>query len=648
MKKIYVLLLLCMPFISRSQIFSPDSLKRGLENANNDSLRIQILGEIVDYYAFNQFDSSLYYSATLFNLAQKNHDLYGVCLGSFAMFHAFNCKGEYEKALEADLNLNRAATNLKPVKPWLLSISYYFKGLLYREMLDYPKASFQFREAVRIQDSLKGDEADNCGSYSQMALIYKSLQKPDSAMWNAREGYELATRSEHYRKFLCLSLYVLGNTCVYHNEFDLADHYFRLSIQECITYNNIYFLARNYNSLALLMSKKNKLDSTIYYAKIGLQLSTQHDFGDFILEASTLLKEAYKKQGNTDSTLKYMEILQTEMNKNYGQANAKKFQEYIYNEDLHQQEMSAASQSLKEKTRIYYLLTALAVTILLIFFIYRSGLQKQKANRDIAKAYDELKEAQVQLLHQEKMASLGELTAGIAHEIQNPLNFVNNFSDINTDLIDELTTELLAGNNEEAISIAKDIKANEQKITHHGKRADSIVKGMLQHSRNSTGIKESTDLNALVEQYLLLSYHGLKAKEKNFRAAMRTEYDQSIGNISIISQDISRVLLNLFNNAFYAVSEKEKQLNIGYEPILTVKTKRLEKKVEISVKDNGNGVPQKILDKIFQPFFTTKPTGQGTGLGLSLSYDIVKAHGGEIKVDTKEGEYTEFKVLLPV
>jgi two-component system, NtrC family, sensor kinase len=270
-------------------------------------------------------------------------------------------------------------------------------------------------------------------------------------------------------------------------------------------------------------------------------------------------------------------------------------------------------------------------------------------------------QAQAQLVQSEKMASLGELTAGIAHEIQNPLNFVNNFSEVNTELIDELKTELATGNMQQAVDIADNIKENEEKIVSHGKRADAIVKGMLQHSRSSSGVKEPTDINALADEYLRLAYHGLRAKDKSFNATMKTEYDETlsadeagIGTINIVPQDIGRVLLNLYTNAFYVVTEKRKTAGDEYEPTVTVSTKLISplqgglRVAEIKVKDNGNGIPQKVLEKIFQPFFTTKPTGQGTGLGLSLAYDIVKAHGGQIKVETKEGEGTAFVIGLPL
>jgi two-component system NtrC family sensor kinase len=276
---------------------------------------------------------------------------------------------------------------------------------------------------------------------------------------------------------------------------------------------------------------------------------------------------------------------------------------------------------------------------------------QEEVNRQTAEirtTLDNLKSTQSQLIQSEKMASLGELTAGIAHEIQNPLNFVNNFSEVSNELISEMVEEVDNGNTNEAKAIAENIKQNLEKIINHGKRADAIVKGMLQHSRSNVGVKEPTDINALADEYLRLAYHGLRAKDNSFNATMKTDFDESIGKINIIPQDIGRVLLNLFNNAFYAVAEKKKQIDDNYEPKISVSTKKINDKVVLMVMDNGNGISQKMVDKIFQPFFTTKPTGQGTGLGLSLSYDIVKAHGGEIKVETKEGEGSEFTIELPL
>jgi two-component system NtrC family sensor kinase len=272
-------------------------------------------------------------------------------------------------------------------------------------------------------------------------------------------------------------------------------------------------------------------------------------------------------------------------------------------------------------------------------------LSRQK--EELEKTLAHLKLTQVQLVHSAKMASLGELTAAIAHEIQNPLNFINNFSDLNTELIGEMKEEIRKGNPDETKALANDIEENERKINQHGKRAEAIVKGMLQHTRVSTGKKELTNIKALAEEYLRLCYHGLKAKDKAFDANFTAEFDDSNSKIEIVPEDIGRMLLNLYNNAFYAVNEKKKQLNGSFEPTVSVYTKRVGDWIEITIKDNGVGIPGKVVDKIFQPFFTTKPAGQGTGLGLSLSYDIVKAHGGELKVETKEGEGAVFSILLP-
>jgi signal transduction histidine kinase len=281
-----------------------------------------------------------------------------------------------------------------------------------------------------------------------------------------------------------------------------------------------------------------------------------------------------------------------------------------------------------------------------------------KQTEELQLALSELKSTQAQLIQSEKMASLGELTAGIAHEIQNPLNFVNNFSEVSIELLEELKEEVLDklpdNVKEEADDIINDITQNLSKINQHGKRADAIVKGMLQHSRATTGKKEPTDINALADEYLRLSYHGLRAKDKSFNAGMKTSFDPELGKIEAIPQDLGRVLLNLFNNSFYSVTEKKRSLGEGYDPTVTVNTQKIRSSsganmVQITVEDNGTGIPQKVLDKIYQPFFTTKPTGQGTGLGLSMSYDIItKGHGGELKVETAEGQFARFIITLPV
>jgi signal transduction histidine kinase len=305
----------------------------------------------------------------------------------------------------------------------------------------------------------------------------------------------------------------------------------------------------------------------------------------------------------------------------------------------------------------YILYTILAVSAVLWFIQYRSRhLKKEnirleekvnKRTNELTESLKELKETQQQLIQSEKMASLGELTAGIAHEIQNPLNFVNNFSEVNEELLQELKSEAESGNLDEVKAIADDLIQNEQKIHYHGKRADAIVKSMLQHSRSTSGAKEAADISALCDEYVRLAYHGFRAKDNSFNAAYSTNFDDSIGLVNVMPQELGRVLLNLINNAFYAVAEKSKTAGPDFQPAVSIATRKIDNQVEITVSDNGNGIPEAIRKKIFQPFFTTKPTGQGTGLGLSLSYDIVKAHGGELKVETKEKEGTAFTIILP-
>jgi len=330
-----------------------------------------------------------------------------------------------------------------------------------------------------------------------------------------------------------------------------------------------------------------------------------------------------------------------------------------------------------KKAQSYYFMAGIAALLLISVFIGRNYYNQRVSNRrlsdanaliitankelaerqeeitaqrdQISNTLSELKNTQRQLIQSEKMASLGELTAGIAHEIQNPLNFVNNFSEVSVELLEELTEEAKAGHSEDVIAIAGDLTQNLQKIQHHGKRADFIVKGMLEHSRTNTGEKQLTDMNVLCDEFLKLSYHGLRAKDKNFNAEMITHFDPKLPKVNVSQQDMGRVMLNLFNNAFYAVNQKLKAGGTDYKPEVGVTTLSENGQVVIKVKDNGIGIPDIIKDKIMQPFFTTKPTGEGTGLGLSLTYDmVVKGHGGKIDVDTKEREFTEFVVTLPL
>ena len=386
--------------------------------------------------------------------------------------------------------------------------------------------------------------------------------------------------------------------------------------------------------------------------------------------AYQLLSDIYGDQNNRDSAFVYLKlatVLRDSLN-NAEKQNLLAYQNVAFDEQLRLKKLEEEKIQTQTKIRTYAMLAGLGVFLAIGLILYRNNRQKHKANKVLETTLTNLKSTQSQLIQSEKMASLGELTAGIAHEIQNPLNFVNNFSEVNKEMLVEMNEEIENGNLEEVKTIAKDVIENEEKINHHGKRAEAIVKGMLQHSRTSNGKKELTDINALADEYLRLAYHGLRAKDKSFNADFSTDLDETLPNINMIPQDIGRVLLNLINNAFYAVDKKAKSTeDSAYKPLVTIST-GMQSPLEglpatgqgnadrqaggqggvfITVKDNGEGIPEQVRDKIFQPFFTTKPTGSGTGLGLSLSYDIIKAHGGELKLETKEGGGSEFIIHLP-
>jgi two-component system NtrC family sensor kinase len=374
-----------------------------------------------------------------------------------------------------------------------------------------------------------------------------------------------------------------------------------------------------------------------------------------VLNAGRVLYTYYDEDGNLPEAYKYYKLTTEAKDSLYSEDKVKQILSIDFEEKQRQQEIASAQEQYRDMVRMYGLIAGLVVLLLLAVVFWRNSKQKQAANQllqkqkeDIEATLSKLKLTQTQLIQSEKMASLGELTAGIAHEIQNPLNFVNNFSEVNIELMEEMEMELTKGDKDEAISIASDIKQNLEKISHHGKRADSIVKGMLQHSRASSTNKEPTDINKLADEYLRLAYHGLRAKDKNFNADMVTDFNDKLPLLNIVPQDVGRVLLNLFTNAFYAVQQKQKEAGPDFKPVVEVSTCLVKDFVQVKVKDNGCGIPEDIKDKIMQPFFTTKPTGEGTGLGLSMSYDIVvKGHNGKIDIDTKEGEYTQFIISIP-
>jgi len=483
------------------------------------------------------------------------------------------------------------------------------------------------------------------------------------------------------------------------------------SLSTAYTYNDIgklYIKKNNYDSAAIAFNKaytiaqqNNSLIDVVQslIGKAKLQMITKnfadaiHTFNQALptaksIEATPELKEIYSGLSTGYQNIKdYKSAFssQNELTNLFNAENEKRlnFNTAILEYTMQLQKQSGQIASLerqnelqeiniaKQKLARNVLIGGVAILLVFAFVLLFNNKQRKRLNKilsrqkkeietqkqSVEKALIELKATQSQLIHSEKMASLGELTAGVAHEIQNPLNFINNFSEVNTDLMKELKEEMEKGNMEDVKAIADDITENEKKILHHGKRAEAIVKGMLQHSRKNSGKKEFTDINALCAEFLRLTYHNINEKDKSLSATYTTHLDKHVGKINIVPQDIASVLVNLFNNAFYAVNEKQRaeslKQNTDYKPEVSVQTKKLDSPsgngdIEIKVIDNGNGIPESIKEKIFQPFFTTKPTGEGTGLGLSLAYDIItKEHNGTIKVESKEGEGTAFTIELP-
>jgi signal transduction histidine kinase len=489
------------------------------------------------------------------------------------------------------------------------------------------------------------------------------MEQYDKAIDSYKQGYELATKlgSIVYAAELQSDM---ANVYVEQKRYKDA-FMFAFSALPVFTARNSLDVSYVQLILARAYVQTGRLDSALFYGKQGLKLAESADEKDLVMAAHQVLSQIYSAKHDFERAYYHYERYTRYSESLFSKAKTQQAAFLQFSSQISQKENEIkllekekeikAAEARKQQILFYALLAGIALVLALLIIVVRSYKSKQRANLllerqkvEIQRTLDDLKSTQAQLVQSEKMASLGELTAGIAHEIQNPLNFVNNFSDVNAELIDELEEEAVKGNITEVRAIAKDLKENEEKIKQHGQRADAIVKGMLQHSRVTTGQKEQLDINVLVDEYLRLSYHGMRAKDKAFVAALQTEFDESSPNINVVPQDIGRVLLNLFNNAFYAVNEKKKQAGQGYEPKVLVSTKRLKDRIEIVVKDNGDGVPDEVVDKIFHPFFTTKPTGQGTGLGLSVSYDIIKAHGGELKVETTEGEGAKFIIQLPI
>ncbi len=533
--------------------------------------------------------------------------------------------GNFEKALEylyQSLHIFRADGN-RLFQSYPINVI----GSIYFEKGDYTKALEYFDEGLAIRQA-SFDKLGEAGSLDNIGYTHFKLGNYAQAISHCNQSLEIAETTQDERSQSNALLH-LAEIYKQTGDIEKATEFSNRSLE---LKKAIGDRRREVEMLLFLADLYKSVDQhkVLEVLNTALQISEETKMLDLFSRTHFHLSGYFKQEGNYEEAVKHLEAhinLEKEFNKNViGQKMLSL--EITHKVEETRKEADAAKQKNQELTRL------------------NEEIDDQR--KKLENALADLKATQAQLIQSEKMASLGELTAGIAHEIQNPLNFVNNFSDVNKELLEELSEEIDKGNYQAAKAIAKNAIEIEEKINHHGSRADAIVKAMLQHSRMSSRQKEPTHIHRLADEYLRLAYHGFREKDKSFEAKIETDYDGAIGTINVVPQDIGRVLLNLINNAFYAVKEKRKENLSQYEPTVSVATRMRNGRIEIKVKDNGPGIPASIFEKIFQPFFTTKPTGQGTGLGLSLAYDIVKSHGGEIRVETKEGWGSAFIMELPV
>ena len=687
---IFTYLLFLLPIIVKSQKQPyPDSLHQALNVVENDSVRLELLEDFYGYYAESNIDSALYYTDLALAESKKIKQSLWTAMELINKSYLLQKQGNLSMSFKllnesmAIVKDERSEQNVffpKSIRKYIDSPHewriYLLGGVLHNlgntnsRAGNMEKAILNYKEVIRITKEIREKNSITHASMN-IANSYLEINKLDSAMLYARNAIMFSNNSTS-KTYQSVILNTLGKIFVNQNQLDSAKYYYRKSLKVGRENNNVTSEVLTNIYLAQLYEGITQTDSMLNYATVAFKLASGLNAGRQIATSAELISKAYKRKRNLESALTYLTISKI-MTDSLNKARTEKlmeFQNVGFEEQMQLEKTKQQSIAYKNKIRTGLMLGGLTVFSLIAFILYRNNRQKQTANKVLESTLNNLKATQAQLIQSEKMASLGELTAGIAHEIQNPLNFVNNFSEVSSELIDEMTEELKKGDIEEGILIAVDLKQNLNKINHHGKRASDIVKGMLEHSRKSTGEKEATDINALCNEYLRLAYQSLKAKDIDFNATVETHFDPNLPKMEIIPQDIGRVILNLINNAFYAVNDKNKKGEKGYEPTVSLNTFRVDSPlgvggergkgdyIQISVKDNGPGIPDAIKDKIFQPFFTTKPTGQGTGLGLSLAYDMVKAHGGELKVETmpatpaaqagKEGKGTTFTLSLPV
>jgi signal transduction histidine kinase len=705
---LFFLLLISATGMAFGQDKELDSLNNVLQkfslqkNFETDTNYINTLNTLAFKLAYLKTDSALLLGNKAISLSKNISYYFGEAEAYKNLGLTYNVRGNYDSAfIVYKTGLSIAEKNHLAATAGRI---YHNTGIVYTNLGKYPEALENYFRALKMREEsgeklgqssstngigtvyfLEGKYADAVRYYTKAMDLAKEIDYKrgiEAGYANLGEVYYRQGNYEAAQKNLLTALDVvkltndletlafcknmLASIYLKQQKNDEAIREFRESgmVAEIITSKE--YKSRSLIGIGQAYLKMNKTDSALFYVQEGYKIASDIKFVELQRDGSEILSTIFEAKGNDKQALffsRQFKVFADSINNQQAQqitSNLAADYEYSKKELLLKNEFE--NKSTRQRWIIFSAFAALFSSLIVVWLVYRSRQKEKRANHllqqqktEIEKqkttaenALSDLKSAQTQLIQSEKMASLGELTAGIAHEIQNPLNFVNNFSEVSNELIDEMLDEINKGNHADAKTIAGDVKQNLEKISHHGKRADGIVKSMLQHSRASSGQKELTDINHLADEYLKLAYHGLRAKDKSFNAKFETSFDDNVGKINVVPQDIGRVILNLINNAFYATTEKKKTAGDTYEPTVTVSTKKIKSGVEISVSDNGSGIPQKVREKIFQPFFTTKPTGEGTGLGLSLSYDIItKRHGGELKVETEEGLGSTFIIILP-
>jgi signal transduction histidine kinase len=656
-KTVCLSLLLLISILSHGQITATDSFRRLLAQTHSDTGRILLQIRLANTYNFYQPDSAMMLIQNILQEVRRLQFAKGEGRALNVLGLVLTQQAELPRALENYFHALQISRSVHDRQGEAGSLTYI--GGIYVQLSQYRQGIFYLQQALKIAE--RPQNIDFLAT-SNIGDAYEKMNLLDSALFFQQQAISMVKAMPRGgTTMLSLALTRLGHIQARLKNNTSAFQHYRQALRNAYVTGDLLNLGRIQYRIAELYHQLHQADSSLHYAQLAF-FTSQRRSKITQLDASNLLAKLYDEHKQPDSAFYYQRVAMVVTDSLYGPEKFQRLQLLTLAEQQRQQELLQEQARSHERFQRIGLLSALGVFLVIALLLWRNIRQQRRANTELNQknsqietqrntletTLSELRTTQSQLIQSEKMASLGELTAGIAHEIQNPLNFVNNFSEVNSELIDEMQQELKGGGNNEAFAISNDIKANLDKINQHGKRADAIVKSMLEHSRTSSGTKEPVDINKLVDEYVHLAYHGLRAKDKLFRVTLKTDYDENIGEINIVPQDIGRVVLNLISNAFYAVNERAKEVIAGYEPTVSVSTKKQKGNIEIKIKDNGNGIPQKILKKIFQPFFTTKPTGQGTGLGLSLAYDIIKAHVGEIKVETREMEFTEFIAELPL